>query len=427
VITIFYNCFIALYAAGLRLAAFWNPKARLWVKGRVGLFKKLSERVSQLPNDKHHRQRIWMHCASLGEFEQGRSVLERLKDKYPEAVIIVSFFSPSGYEIRKNYALADIVCYLPLDTPANAKQFVDIIKPTLVLWIRYEFWMHYLEELKRRNIPLLLVSGLLRDPSYFAGFYNTYRRKLYNAFTHFFVQTEDSAILFRNMGFADRVSVSGDTRFDRVIEIADRFEPVAPVAAFCEGHRVLVAGSTWTEDEEELTHYVRANNDIRFIIAPHETDIENIRDVQKEFPRSVLYSELAAAGNTGKLPGDINTLIIDNVGMLSRLYCYADITYVGGGFGDDGLHNILEAAVYGRPVFFGPVYDRHYEAIDMEAAGGAVSVENALELEAKLNELWNDAALLKQRGEAAKSYVYRNAGATEHILSYIYRNRLLTS
>jgi 3-deoxy-D-manno-octulosonic-acid transferase len=287
--------------------------------------------------------------------------------------------------------------------------------------------MHYLEELKRRNIPLLLVSGLLRDPSYFAGFYNTYRRKLYNAFTHFFVQTEDSAILFRNMGFADRVSVSGDTRFDRVIEIADRFEPVAPVAAFCEGHRVLVAGSTWTEDEEELTHYVRANNDIRFIIAPHETDIENIRDVQKEFPRSVLYSELAAAGNTDKLPGDINTLIIDNVGMLSRLYHYADITYVGGGFGDDGLHNILEAAVYGKPVFFGPVYDRHYEAIDMEAAGGAVSVENALELEAKLNELWNDAALLKQQGEAAKSYVYSNAGATEHILSYIYRNRLLTS
>lgn len=425
-ITIFYNCFIALYAAGLRLAAFWNPKARLWVKGRKGLFQKLVDRASQLPNDKHN-QRIWMHCASLGEFEQGRPVLEKLKEKYPEAVIIVSFFSPSGYEIRKNYALADIVCYLPLDTPANAKQFVDIIKPALVLWIRYEFWMHYLEELKRRNIPLLLVSGLLRDPAYFAGFYNTYRRKLYNAFTHFFVQTEGSAILFRNMGFADRVSVSGDTRFDRVIEIADRFEPVAPVAAFCEGHRVLVAGSTWTEDEEELTHYVRANNDIRFIIAPHETDIENIRDVQKEFPRSVLYSELAAAGNTGKLPGDINTLIIDNVGMLSRLYHYADITYVGGGFGDDGLHNILEAAVYGRPVFFGPVYDRHYEAIDMEAAGGAVSVENALELEAKLTELWNDAALLKQRGEAAKSYVYSNAGATEHILSYIYRNRLLTS
>lgn len=425
-ITIFYNCFIALYAAGLRLAAFWNPKARLWVKGRMELFKKLSDRVSQLPNDKY-RRRIWMHCASLGEFEQGRPVLEKLKEKYPETVIIVSFFSPSGYEIRKNYALADIVCYLPLDTPANAKQFVDIIKPTLVLWIRYEFWMHYLEALKRRNIPLLLISGLLRDPSYFAGFYNAYRRRLYNAFTHFFVQTEDSAILFRNMGFADRVSVSGDTRFDRVIEIADQFEPVGPVAAFCEGHRVLVAGSTWTEDEEELTHYVRANNGTRFIIAPHETDIENIRDVQKEFPRSVLYSELAAAGNTDRFPGDVNTLIIDNVGMLSRLYHYADIAYVGGGFGDDGLHNILEAAVYGKPVFFGPVYDRHYEAVDMEAAGGAVSVENALELEAKLNELWNDAVLLKQRGEAAKSYVYRNAGATEHILSYIYRNRLLTS
>lgn len=425
-ITIFYNCFIALYAIAIRLAGFWNPKARLWIKGRRGLLQKLSIDISQLPNDKY-RQRIWMHCASLGEFEQGRPVLEKLKEQYPDAMIIVSFFSPSGYEIRKNYQLADIVCYLPLDTSFNAKRFVDIVKPTLVLWIRYEFWMHILNELKRRNISLLLVSGLLKDPSYFAGIYNTYRRKLYDAFTHFFVQTEASAILFRNMGYADRVSISGDTRFDRVIEIANRFEPVAPVAEFCEGHRVLVAGSTWTEDEEELTHYVRVNKDARFIIAPHETDIENIRDIQKEFPRSVLYSELNAIDGKDKLSNDINTLIIDNIGMLSRLYRYADITYVGGGFGEDGLHNILEAAVYGKPVFFGPVYDDHYEAVDMEAAGGAISVENALELEAKLNELWNDAALLKQKGEAAKNYVHSNAGATEHILAYIYKNRLLTN
>lgn len=425
-VTIFYNCFIVLYATAIRLAAIWNPKARLWIKGRRGMFQKLTENISQIPKEKFSH-RIWMHCASLGEFEQGRPVLEKLKEKYPEAMIIISFFSPSGYEIRKNYAPADIVCYLPLDTAYNAKRFIDIIKPTLVLWIRYEFWMHFLNELKQRNITLLLISGLLKDPSYFARFYNTYRRKLYDAFTHFFVQTEDSAIQFRNMGYTDRVSISGDTRFDRVIEIANQFESILPVATFCKGHRVLVAGSTWTEDEEELMHYVRVNRDTRFIIAPHETDIENIRDLQKEFPRSILYSELVAKEIMDNLPDGVNTLIIDNVGMLSRLYHYADITYVGGGFGDDGLHNILEAAVYGKPVFFGPVYDGHYEAVDMEAAGGAISVENALELEAKMNELWNDAALLKQKGEAAKHYVYEKAGATEQILSYIYKNRLLTS
>lgn len=425
-VTIFYNCFIALYAIAIRLAAIWNPKAQLWIKGRRGLFQKLSDHISQLPNDKYD-QRIWMHCASLGEFEQGRPVLEKLKEKYPRAMIIVSFFSPSGYEIRKDYQLADIVCYLPLDTASNAKRFIDILKPTLVLWIRYEFWMYFLNELKRRNISLLLVSGLLKDPSYFAGFYNAYRRKLYNAFTHFFVQTEATAVLFRNMGYADRVSVSGDTRFDRVIEIANRFEPILPVEAFCKNHRVLVAGSTWTEDEEELMHYVRVNKDTHFIIAPHETDIENIRDLQKEFPHSILYSELVAKDNKDHLPEDINTLIIDNIGMLSRLYHYADITYVGGGFGEDGLHNILEAAVYGKPVFFGPVYDDHYEAVDMEAAGGAISVENALELEENLNKLWNETELLHQKGEAAKQYVHENAGATEHILSYIYKNRLLTN
>ncbi len=425
-VTIFYNCFIVLYAIAIRLAAIWNPKARLWIRGRQGQFQKLTDNISKIPKEKYN-QRIWMHCASLGEFEQGRPVLEKLKEKYPDAMIIISFFSPSGYEIRKNYPLADIVCYLPLDTSYNAKRFIEKLQPTLVLWIRYEFWMYYLRELKKRNISLLLISGLLKDPSYFARFYNTYRRKLYNAFTHFFVQTEASAMLFRNMGYADRVSVSGDTRFDRVIEIANQFKPIPPVDAFCNGHRVFVAGSTWTEDEEELTHYVRMNKDTRFIIAPHETDLENIRDLQKEFPRSILYSELVTMDTKDSLPVDVNTLIIDNVGMLSKLYHYADITYVGGGFGDDGLHNILEAAVYGKPVFFGPVYDGHYEAVDMEAAGGAISIENALELESKLNELWNDAKLLKQKGEAAKNYVYKNAGATDHILMYIYKNRLLTN
>ena len=293
--------------------------------------------------------------------------------------------------------------------------------------------MHYIEEIKRKGIPLLLLSGTIQKSN---RFYGIYRKKLFSCFTHFFVQTESSARFLKREGFGQNVTVAGDTRFDRVIEIAASFEPVTPVDAFCRGRRVLVAGSTWTEDEEELIHYVKVNPDIRFIIAPHEVDKDNIKDVQKEFPRSVLFSELnawfrekentATDESTGSEEA-VHTLIIDNIGMLSRLYHYADIAYIGGGFGDAGLHNILEAAVYGKPVFFGPVYQRHFEAVEMEAAGGAVSIENALELESELNALLNDEALLKKRGDAARQYVYSNAGATHTILDYIYRNRLLTN
>ncbi|HRO45114.1 glycosyltransferase N-terminal domain-containing protein [Agriterribacter sp.] len=424
-VTTFYNLFIALYGFAMKLASQWNPKAKQWVNGRKGLFEKLQQTLENLPHD--NRPVIWMHCASLGEFEQGRPVLEKIKLLHPQSKVIVTFFSPSGYEIRKNYKGADAVWYLPFDTPSNARKFVQYINPTLVLWVRYEFWLHYLEELKRKEIPLLLLSGTVLKSS---PFYRVYRRKLFSCFTHLFVQTQLSAQYLKTEGFEQNVTVAGDTRFDRVIEIAQAFEPIAKVEAFCGGHRVLVAGSTWTEDEEELIHYVKVNPDIRFIIAPHEVDEENIKDLQKEFPHSVLFSALQANSFNDDIIDEstvINTLIIDNIGMLSRLYQYADITYVGGGFGDSGLHNILEAAVYGKPVFFGPVYQRHFEAVEMEEAGGAISIENALELENELNKLWNDETLLKERGDAAKQYVYANAGATGHILDYIYRNLLLTN
>ncbi|MFT3702260.1 MAG: glycosyltransferase N-terminal domain-containing protein [Agriterribacter sp.] len=402
----------------------WNPKAKSWISGRVNFFDTLTKQLNVLPKDNAHR--IWMHCASLGEFEQGRPVLEKIKEQFPSCTVIISFFSPSGYEVRKNYKGADIVCYLPADTKANARQFVEKVNPTLVLWVRYEFWMHYLEAIHQRKIPLLLISGHLRNPGLFVNFYNAYRKRLFQCFTHFFVQTDASATMFNHMGF-DNVTVSGDTRFDRVIEIAEKFEPVPIVEQFCAGHKVVVAGSTWTEDEEELTHYVRVNPSTRFIIAPHETDKENIHDIQKEFPHSILYSTLASGTAVMNEDNKVNTLIIDNVGMLSRLYKYADITYVGGGFGDDGLHNILEAAVYGKPVFFGPVYERHFEAVEMEECGGAISIENALALEKELDQLWNDPAALQKSGDAAKAYVYKNAGATNIILNYIYKNRLLTN
>ncbi|WP_325406004.1 3-deoxy-D-manno-octulosonic acid transferase [Agriterribacter sp.] len=413
----------------MKLVAQWNPKAKQWINGRKDFFEKLPKILENLPHD--NRPVIWMHCASLGEFEQGRPVLEKIRRRSSQSKVIITFFSPSGYEIRKNYKGADAVLYLPLDTLSNARNFIKQINPMLVLWVRYEFWLHYLEELKRKKIPLLLISGTILNNN---PLYRVYRKKLFSCFTHFFVQTERSARFLQAEGFEQNVTVAGDTRFDRVIEIAEAFEPLAPVEAFCRGHRVLVAGSTWTADEEELMHYIKVNPDMRFIVAPHEVDEENIKELQKEFPHSVLFSVLQAkVSNNNAIDGSTsdttvtNTLIIDNIGMLSRLYKYADITYVGGGFGDSGLHNILEAAVYGKPVFFGPVYQRHFEAVEMEEAGGAVSIENALELETELNKLWNDETLLKASGDCAKQYVYANAGATDRILEYIYKNRLLTN
>ncbi|MBX3255800.1 MAG: 3-deoxy-D-manno-octulosonic acid transferase [Chitinophagaceae bacterium] len=424
-ITLLYNLFIVFYGWGIRLASLWNPKARLWVQGRKNIFSAIKEAVNNLPKD--NVEKVWMHCASLGEFEQGRPLIEQLKKDRPGIVIIITFFSPSGYEIRKNYTGADLIFYLPMDTPANARQFVNLIKPTLVLWIRYEYWFHYLKALKERQVPVLLVSGVFRKGDIFFKSYGRYWRDTLKNFTHFFVQTAESVAMLGTIGFDKNVTLSGDTRFDRVSAIAGAFTPLPEIAGFCSGHKVLVAGSTWTDDEEELTHYVRTNTNIRFIIAPHEVDEENIRDVQKEFPRSVLFSELKKEGVLPFHNSDsVNTLIIDNIGMLSKLYYYADIAYVGGGFGT-GLHNILEAAVYGKPVIFGPYYQDHYEAIEMEATGGATSIENALELETVLNNLWNNPEKLQKSGEAAQQYIRSNTGATGKIMDYIQRNRLFTN
>lgn len=418
-LSLLYSFFIILLETGIRIASIWNQKARLWVGGRRNIFDRLQEKVSFLSDG----PRIWMHCASLGEFEQGRPLLEKLKKIHPEAIIIVSFFSPSGYEVRKHYNGADLVCYLPSDRPGNVKKLLDILQPTLVLWVRYEFWHNYLRELKNRKVPVLLISALFREQHLFFKSYGGFWRKTLNSFEHIFVQNTDSAELLAEIGFQDNVTVSGDTRFDRVTEIADAFEPLPAIEKFCAaGGDVIVAGSTWHEDEEELVHYAKSNKDIRFIIAPHEVDAENIRDIQKSFTGAVLFSSW-----TQKEHQDAHILIIDNIGMLSKLYRYADIAYVGGGFGDDGLHNILEAAVYGKPVVFGPVYQKHYEAIDMIEAGGAISVKNAPELEMVLNRLLKDREELQERGAAAQLFVRQNLGATAKILDYIQRNRLCTN
>ena len=439
-----YNCFIFLYASGIRFIALWNRKARRWLDGRRDLFTQLqlfSERTA-------HKRKVWVHCASLGEYEQGLPVLEKIKRQYPDHITVLSFFSPSGYEVIAAKHPEDEIFYLPMDSKLHAKKFIDAIDPSLVIWVKYEYWFYYLTELKRRNIPVLLVSGVFRKNQPFFQWYGSIWKKMLACFEHLFVQTPESAALLASIGIADSVSISGDTRFDRVIEIVSTAESLPdPIIAFCGSNKVIVAGSTWPEDEEELDHYANKHPEIKFILAPHEIDEAHLKEIEKLFHHSVRYSVF----NPVK-PGVANVLIIDNIGLLSRLYRCADIAYIGGGFGADGIHNVLEPAVYGKPVVFGPEYEEFIEAVELIETGGGISIDNALELEKILDELIDGVTLVNEPGSngpaaqivqtvtlidgqpvtfspgnAARNYVYSKAGASKKIMDYIQVKRLLMS
>jgi len=449
----FYTIFCRLYLLGIRLAALWNPKAKRWITGRKGLFEQLSTRLGDrtaqptpfplAPGGQDQLKRpqaaagsstaagktplIWMHCASLGEFEQGRPVIEALKENHPNSQILLTFFSPSGYEVRKDYSGADYVFYLPMDSKANARRFIDIIQPDLVIWVKYEYWYHYLTTLKKRNIPTLLVSGIFRPDQPFFKWYGRLHQYILECFTHLFVQTEDSRKLLEGIGFKSQVTVNGDTRFDRVADILHKFTPIPAIEAFVGNHTTVVAGSTWPEDEEELDHYANTHPDMRFIIAPHEVNESHIREIEKLFKHTIRYSVLQK-----RVPGTVsrdqqvtNTLIIDNIGMLSRLYKYATITYVGGGFGGDGVHNVLEAAVYHKPVIFGPVYEKYIEAAELVDQGGGFPIQSAIELEKVMDQLLNDKTAYDKACQQAGEYVQAKAGATRAVLQYIDNKQLL--
>jgi 3-deoxy-D-manno-octulosonic-acid transferase len=447
-----YHIFLWLYRTGIRLIKPWNPKAKRWVEGRKGIFERIAKEMSaaetlrdaKLPAAEKSRVAgslaeksplIWMHCASLGEFEQGRPVLEGLKEQHPGARILISFFSPSGYENRKDYAGADHIFYLPLDSRRNARRFVDLVKPQLVLWVKYDYWYYYLQELKKRNIPLLLVSAVFRPDQPFFKWYGRLHRYMLESFTYLFVQTDVSAKLLNGLGISDNVGVSGDTRFDSVIGIAERLEPLPLIAAFCSDRPVIVAGSTWEEDEEELDHYANTHPEIRFLIAPHEVEEERLKEVEGLFRYRVRYSELAnggpgsvaSGGGTASGKRAPNVLIIDNVGLLSRLYKYATIAYVGGGFGDDGVHNVLEAAVYGKPVVCGPVIEKYVEAVELVDCGGGIVIDSALEAESVFNRLLANPEEYQLVCKASREYVQSKKGATEKIIGYIQEKRLLTN
>jgi 3-deoxy-D-manno-octulosonic-acid transferase len=421
-----YNLFLRFYEFGIRLVSPWNRKAAAWVKGRKGVFKTIRDAGIK------GEQRVWMHCASLGEFEQGRPVIESLRKIYPGITVIISFFSPSGYEIRKEYPGADHVFYLPMDSAVHAKRWLDLVNPSLVLWIKYEYWYYYLREVQKRKIPALLVSPLFRTDQPFFKWYGNIHRLMLDSFHAFFVQNENSRRLLATLGITQAVFVSGDTRFDRVTDIAESFEPLPLIEEFCGNNLVIVAGSTWEEDEEELDHYANTHPDIRFIIAPHEIEEDHLKDMEALFRNTIRYSALEAKRSSGNdqspvLNQPANVMLIDNIGMLARLYFYAHICYVGGGFGDEGVHNVLEAAVFQKPVVTGPVIEKYFEVMELAESGGVIIIDNALEAESVFNRLFGNEAEYAYHAKQAKDYVYARRGATEKIVRYIQENRLLTN
>jgi 3-deoxy-D-manno-octulosonic-acid transferase len=363
-----------------------------------------------------------MHCASVGEFEQGRPILESMRLKYPSYKIVLSFFSPSGYELRKNYSGADEVIYLPLDTPKNAEVLLELIQPALVIWVKYEFWYHFLREIKKRNIPIILVSGIFRPSQPFFKWYGKWWRNMLNCFTHIFVQNQESMTLLQNIGLEKFTSIAGDTRFDRVLGILENNTNHPAIERFINNETVIIAGSTWSDDENLLKIYFEKYRNFKLIIAPHEINDSHLTHIKSYFPNAILFSRAEKLNDLEKS----SVMIIDNVGMLATLYKYATIAYIGGGFNKSGIHNILEAAVYGKPVVFGPNYKKFQEANQLIKISGAFSIKNTTELEAILNKLRND-KIQDATGKISKEFVIKNAGASEKIMEYIYENLRLTN
>ncbi len=424
----FYRIFLGLFNAGVFIAAFFNSKAKKWVNGRKGIWERLQNEINPLtgkvPSKNGGRSDIiWMHCASLGEFEQGRPLLEKLRTEYPGYRLLLTFFSPSGYEVRKRYQGVDWVFYLPLDGARNAKQFLQVVDPALVIFVKYEFWYFYLAAVRQKNVPLLLVSALFREDSVFFKWYGRLQRKILSFFDQLFVQNEQSRSLLMSIGI-NNVSVTGDTRFDRVIEIASLVKPIAPVEKFIADRKVIVAGSTWPPDEELLQKAMVHHPDLALIIAPHEVNKEHLEKLAGLFPGALFYSQIVD-GTVPVQPGKARVLIIDNIGMLSSLYQYAFIAYVGGGFGK-GIHNTLEAAVYGKPVLFGPAFQKFQEAKDLVSCGGAFVITGENVCIAVIKNLKDDEQVYIKACNCCRDYVLSNRGATQAILNYIQENRLLT-
>ena len=402
--SIFYNAGIRGYQLAVRLAAPFNEKAALWVKGR----KNIRKQIAQI--QRKGERLVWFHAASLGEFEQGRPVMEALKAAEPSTRILLTFFSPSGYEIRKNYAGADYILYLPSDTPGNARFFVEQLKPDAAVFIKYEFWYNYLHELYKNHIPVYLISAIFRPGQPFFKSWGTLHRRMLGFFNRLFVQDEESVQLLDSIGIRN-AQRTGDTRFDRVKQIAGAAKEIEKVKLFCNGLPAVVCGSTWPPDEDILLDYINNDNSAyKWIITPHEIGESHIKAILEKCKKKVVrYTDENAS------LADYEVLIVDYIGLLSSIYRYGQISYIGGGFGV-GIHNTLEAAVYGIPVIFGPKYQKFKEAVSLIREGGAFSISNGEQLREVLNSLIQTPAIAETAGQKALNYVDSQLGATEIIV-----------
>jgi 3-deoxy-D-manno-octulosonic-acid transferase len=415
-----YNLFIRVLTLGIRAAAIFDPKAKRWMAGRRAWRARYRADFQHIIAKAPDSKTLWLHAASLGEFEQGRPIIEAARAQFPDWRVVLTFFSPSGYELRRDYPLADFVAYLPADTPRNARDFLDLVKPDAVIFVKYEFWANYLFELKKRGTPTLLVSALFRPSQPFFRWYGVLWRRMLGCFSHVFVQNESSGKLLQSVGFQN-FSIAGDTRVDRVLAIAATAPAHAEVAQFAStGRPVFIAGSTWAADEAVFLPALQSPRFARWktIAAPHEPSAKHIEALKSQLTRA--HATLREAAQNAAKPlsiKDLDCLLIDSVGLLNTLYRYGTVAYIGGGFGK-GIHNTLEPAAFGLPVIFGPRFEKFEEARQFVARGGAFVVHDAAELAASLARL-EDPIFYQKASEAVRAYLAESQGATARVLGWL--------
>jgi len=411
-----YNAILFIASQVVKILALFSPKIKLFVEGRKIVFKTLEDKIN------HEDKTIWFHAASLGEFEQGLPVMEKIKLQFPNHKIVLTFFSPSGYEVRKNNTVADVTVYLPLDTKSNAKQFIKLVHPEMVFFIKYEFWPNYLNELKKRSQSIgtstYLISGIFRKNQAFFKWYGGFYRKALKTFDYFFVQNESSKILLQELGHQN-VKISGDTRFDRVVSILERDNSLDFIEQFKNNKTTIVIGSSWPKDEGLLVNYInRTVEKVKYIIAPHTIKTDQIQELKNSITKkTILFSEKE---NTDLSNYDV--LIVDTIGILTKIYSYADIAYVGGGFGNPGVHNILEPATFGIPIVVGQNYSHFAEATALINLEGCISISNQNELNDAFDNLISNKDIRHEKGHICETFVQMNKGATDVILRYISNN-----
>ncbi len=408
-----YNLIVVFADFILKIAALFNPKIKLFVDGRKSVYKVLFNKI------KAYDKTIWFHAASLGEYEQGLPVMERMKSRFPNHLIVLTFFSPSGYEVRKNNTIADVTVYLPLDTQSNVEKFMEIVRPDMAFFIKYEYWPNYLNALKNRETPTYLISGIFRDDQLFFKWYGGFYRNALNAFEHFFVQNSKSKDLLLKLGKLN-VTVSGDTRFDRVASILNRDNSLEFIEEFKNNSLTIVVGSSWPKDESLLVSYINSTENVKFIIAPHNIKTEQIQALKSSISKkTILFSEVDFTSSNPINLAHFDVFIIDTIGILTKIYSYADIAYVGGGFGNPGVHNILEPATFGVPIVIGTNYSHFPEATALVNMEGCISISTQEELNEAFDNLIQNQDIRFEKGHICSTFVEMNKNATEIIMNHI--------